>query len=179
MSISRQLFNVGEDAFKNHFKLNIIAPEKISSSWKGDFSIRVNDLTIPSQGGDVYEVPFLTHKIVRKKSTISNPTEVSFNIRVDENWQVYKALLEWKQKTENNTTGKLGVDTKASNFRTDILVSPIRKSDLGGEKDRGEFTFKQCLIKEIGEVGFDYATSGPITVQATLIFLDLIPTVGV
>lgn len=179
MSISRQLYNVGEDTFKNYFKLQIVSPEKISAKWEEEFSIRVNDVAVPAQTSQLYEVPFLTHKILKKKSTITNPSEFTFNIRVDKEWKVYQAFLEWKKNTENNTTGKLGEDTATTNFRTDILITPIQKSVTSGiDQNAGSFTFKQCLIKEVGGVGFDYASNDPVSVQITILFLDFIPTVG-
>ncbi len=173
------------DAQSNLYLLNItagtgLAAEEGIKDITQKLQIRTEsfDWTPPSQ--DPYEVKFLTAKINRPTSFVKVTHNFSFTVRVDANYEVYKALLN-QQKITFNPKGHWALNDINSSLISkklfDLKVSVITGAVTNNvSESRNLVGFEGCWITAIEPIAFKTGEPGPVKVKVTCAFKKLIDT---
>lgn len=173
--------NLGLDAMSNLFLVKIDknlstflpSPSNEDEGAEGvaedDYGVtyRVQDISIPSTGVNTYEVHYLTQSYERPGGKVEMPREINMNIRMDRDWNIYKALLAWKEATHNQKTGAVADTlTDENSIRSDIYVWPC---DATGTKIGATvgWTIYGAFVKNIGEISFDHSNGDPLVLPVT------------
>lgn len=172
------------DAQSNLYLLNFTVGNAANGDFKtlaqnsSDFQVRTEsfDWTPPSQ--DQYEVKFLTAKINRPKAFVKVTHNFSFNIRIDANYEVYKALLAQQKITFNpylhwalNDINK--VDGKLFDLRVDIITGPVTSGNVAQDNVKSLVGFEGCWITAIDPIAFKTGDANPVKVKVSCSFKKL------
>lgn len=172
--------DLGLDALSNLFVvyfdgLSNLAGGYFSSITDDELMFRIQDFPIPASGVNTYEINWWSQTFERPGGKIDAPRELSLNIRIDQNWKIYTAFMNWKQGIANMYNGNLG-DVTNNNTAT-LIASPVVSDGTIGDDLTG-FKFEHVWPKNIGEVSFDHSSGDPIVVPITFGFLRIDPTVS-
>lgn len=172
------------DAQSNLYLLNFTVGNAGDKEFKNlaqdssDFQVRAEsfDWTPPSQ--DQYEVKFLTAKINRPKAFVKVTHNFSFNIRIDANYEVYKALLAQQKITFNPDQHWAlndinSVDGKLFDLRVDIITGPITSNSVAQDDVKSLVGFEGCWITAIDPIAFKTGDANPVKVKVSCSFKKL------
>ena len=173
------LISNSADAQSNLYLLNITteksAPEAGIDGIRDALRIRTEsfDWTPPSQ--DAYDVKFLTAKINRPTSFVKVTHNFSFTVRVDSQYEVYKALLAQQKITFNpkqhwalNDINEVG--DKLFNLNVAVITGATT-SYLSSFKYL--VGFNGCWITAIEPIAFKTGEPGPVKVKVSCAFKKL------
>ena len=131
------------------------------------------DWTPPSQ--DAYDVKFLTAKINRPTSFVKVTHSFSFTVRIDANYEVYKALLNQQKITFNpkehwalNDINE--VKDKLFNLKVAVITGAVTSNTPDSKNLVG---FEGCWITAIEPIAFKTGEPGPVKVKVTCAFKKL------
>ena len=166
------------DAQSNLYLLNITAgtgaPDSGIKKITTDLQVRTKsfDWTPPSQ--DAYDVKFLTAKINRPTSFVKVTHNFSFTVRVDSQYEVYKALLAQQGITFNpeqhwalNDINSSSISTKLFNLRVSVIANAVTSSANDSKYLVG---FEGCWITSIDPIAFKTGEPGPVEVKVSCAF---------
>jgi hypothetical protein len=173
MSIEK-LYNMGDDALTNLFDISIDPISFIDDL--ASTLVRVQNLTIPATGANVYEVHYKTQMITKPGGKVDAPNEFTFDFRVDRNWLIYKGFVAWKNAVANSYTGAIGPDSVSDNYRVNLTAWAVAP-DGSVIPNFERWRFVGCFCQNVGDIGFDYTTGDPLILTVTMGFLALDDTV--
>lgn len=157
------LKNLGGDAFTNLFDITI--PPVAGLPGLDEIQFRVTSISIPEvPAPEQYDVHYKTSKVTKSSSKINQNNELTFNLRVDKNWEAYTFFLQWK---------KLGFDQYSSIVDQDLVPKvPIVVTTYDGADNLsgGIWTFEDYYPTSISEISFEQSGSDPIEVTITGLF---------
>jgi len=166
-----RIAELGDDALGNLFTITFSGtPTGVDLE---DLSFRIQAFTVPSTGGNTYEVHYKTQSMTKPGGKVDMPHEFSFDFRVDRNWNLYTALKTWRNLKIDPYVGNIGSDADSgTNNRGSCIVSPI---DGNGDEIDGApiWTFNGIYPNNIGDVGFDYTQGDPIIVTVGMVFIRM------
>lgn len=160
-----KLYNVGDDALSNLFKIVVPPNDYIGNT--EELEIRIQDFTVPESGANTYERHYQGAMINKPSGKPNAPKEVSFTFAIDRNYTLYKGFVNWKNNVIDTKTGQLRPDIPSDNARATFTVYP---TDGNGDKVEGfgKWVIEKAFPLTVGEVGFDYTSGDPVTCSITL-----------
>lgn len=168
--------NTLPDTFKNNFQIifnNIPNELKTLKDLPDKLEYRIQNFNIPSVAINKYTVNYLGEKVERIAGSLEQSKEVTFNVRVDRFWNVYKGFVEWRELVLGLDGESRFPDLKDNNIRTDITIKPIDVNARVAYTSKTNWDFKGCIITGIQEIEFNYETGEPIVVQINLSFIEM------
>lgn len=152
-------------------------------------SVRCEGFTPPPQSQDKYTVKYVTAYIDRPKTKITVTRNFKLKFRLDDNYILYKALLEQRKLTANPAKSYANSDISSlmeKGLLFNVKVNLIKgfndtleeeaESDESTEKETYNvlrlFNFKNCWIQDISAPVYG-DSADPISVEATINFLQM------
>lgn len=140
-----------------------------------NLTIRCSGFTpvFPSQ--DTYTVNFITAKIERPTTKVNLTRNFSLTFRADDNWYLYKELLNQEKITMNasksfvNTSFDSILD-KLFNVKVNRIITLNQEEDSKIER---LFNFKKCWISEISAPDFSTSDASAETLTCKINFLEM------
>lgn len=173
------LCDAGADTYGNLYAVDFTfhenSPNAINNAeLSNHLTVRTNGFTPPEVNHESYEVKFINTKIPRPAAKVKVTHEFSLEIRVDANYDVYKALLSQQSVTFNAKRSYTATDIialKDSLFDVNVRVinQSITDENTGDTQDM--FKFEYCWISSIDPLQFDYNSTDPQTVKVTCKYL--------
>lgn len=151
------------DAFKNIFEVEFLSsPKKLGGTpsvvWKEPH--RISALSIPESVVGTADVRIRGTVVSKLSGTISQGNDLSFEIRVDNNWELYKFFYDWRELYGNRKTGIREV----YDDRDDELGTILITSETADQKT-ASWKFHQVKLVGLGEVNFDASNGDPVAVN--------------
>lgn len=171
MSINT-IYDLGEDAFANLFLVQFdILPPRLEGSPDGDLLKkrldRITKFNIPEKTIPTSKINFQGNSvdvILGREELIQ---ETSFDLRIDENWAYYEALLSWfngiSQPDENGFIDSIG------DFRKGCVLSIKTLNKSLAETGRS-WKFYNTYPKKVPSIDLDYNNGDPIVISVTIGF---------
>ena len=157
-----KLANSKGDAFKNIFEIQIVsAPFELgvipSVLLEGH---RVSAVTIPESSVGTTGVRIRGTIVSKLSGTISQGNDLSFEIRVDNQWDVYKFFYDWRELYGDRKFGlrKIYDDKAREKGKLSVLVESANGKT-------GKWDFHDVILVGLGEVAFDASIGDPVTVN--------------
>lgn len=148
------LIGTGEDAMSNLWEFSM------TDSTLTKYHARVTGVTIPLQDRKIIEVPYMNTKVYKKTPFVDLDKKFSFNIRIDSDYEVYKALLKSLNAKTFDTVNKTET----------TFTAVLNCTDVNG-KVLYNVTFKQCSVVSMGKsLQYSYDSSRPIVIPVTVIY---------
>jgi hypothetical protein len=127
--------------------------------------------TIPNDGVGTYDTWYKGIKSTRPNGVEESTKEFPLEIRVDENWQVYDAFKNWKNRVHNPLGGTVGVVktdiSDSSNIATLMKLSALSAYT---HQEVKAFYFHYTVLRDIAVSAFDYSSGEPIILTLTFTF---------
>lgn len=167
------------DAQSNLYLLDITAGSSASDTGikkiTTDLQVRTEsfDWTPPSQ--DQYEVKFVTAKINRPTSFVKVTHNFSFTVRVDSQYEVYKALLAQQEITfDSRLHWALNDINKVEGELFDLKVGVITGATTSFWSPSEYLVgFEGCWITAIEPIAFKTGEASPVKVKVSCAFKKL------
>lgn len=181
------LINSGMDAFANLYDVYVMTPEGLTDDYDGSkFSIRATDFTPPELTFGTTSVDYKIIQITRPNSTIDGERKFQITFRMDANYALYKALLNWKKKfvdptgegsmnfgslSGGDTTNEL-VDADYGTVYVDAYKASTNSGAIAPATSYGavRWTFSHVLCTKVGTPTFTRDGSDAVMVTAEFIF---------
>jgi hypothetical protein len=160
-----------DDAFQNEWE--IIIPPFPGVIKSEDTQIRVTGVNIPAFTPGKYTVDYKSQRATKPSGKIETTNELTFDFRVDKNWEVYKGFRNWINIIANHNSGGIGIDYKdgVPINRVDVTVLTI---DTLGEPTGETWVFTGSWISNLAEIPFTYESGDPLILTVTLDFIKMI-----
>lgn len=142
-----------------------------------DLSVRCSGFTPPDVTQDAYTVRYITAFIDRPRTKISVTRNFSLKFRMDDNWLLYKALLNQQKYTSNPAKSYASSDINELSNNGSLFNVHVDIIDRLDETDESKtvrlYNFKDCWIESITPSTFTGESSEPITVDVKIDFLKM------
>lgn len=181
-SYINELINAGADALSNLYYLYFTGGEFNDNLINSALKVRAGDFTPPTFSQTVDTKNFMTVSIDLPKPEIQGDKSFSITFRVDDNFEVYQALVNQRKKVVVSNLGYINPNLINNNTFTIKVFTykPWDESNMAGvwrwEGEAGRFTeiyeFRKCWIKSLNGLTFSYEGSTPLTVTAEIGFQD-------
>ena len=187
MNILTSLYNSGADSYKNLF----LAEFSLESSDYNDddhkefldsLSVRCSDFNPPEYEQSEYTVKFMNVSIPKPAPKISVTRNFKLTFRLDENYNIYKHLLELQKETFDyaNSVTKIDINSLAKNGKL-LIVKVYSMSGDMVDVDSGEeelttkllFTYYKCWIDNITLSDYSHSNSDPMTVTVSVNYITM------
>lgn len=169
------LISTGNDAQSNLYE--VIFEGGYLTDINTALSLRCKGFTpnLPSQ--QTYQVKYVTASIDRPVAKITLDRSFSLDFRLDDYWDVYKALLKQQNLTMNAQKSYVSIDLnelKSQMKLFNVYVNLLDKLDEDSEGVvRRLFNFKDCWIEEISTSQFTTSSSDVITATCKIRYLEM------
>ena len=185
MNILTELYNSGADAYKN---LYLVKFSLTNSSYNDDthkkfldsLSVRCSDFKPPEYEQKEYTVNFMNVSIPKPAPKINVNRNFNLTFRLDENYDVYKYLLEIQKETfdyANNVTktniNALDTSGKLLTIEVSAIKDDMVKVNSGTETCSTELLFKysKCWIENITLSEYNHNGTDPMTVSVSINYI--------
>lgn len=171
------LIGTGADAMKNLYYLefsgNLLTD--ISESLK----VRVQDFKPPTATQGTQTINFMTVSMDVPSASITIDKTLSFTFRLDENYKLYKYLLQQQSTTMNGNQGFATNRVPENNDNSNGLTirayvyDRMMGEDIDNESNyRKMYEFRYCWITSISGLQYSYDNANAETLSVTVKFLD-------
>ena len=172
----KDLIKAGPDAQSNLYYLKF-TKFGINQTLNEFLKVRAGDFTPPAFNQTTDTKKFMTVSVDLPKPEISGEKKLSFTFRVDENYEIYQTLVDWKSFVSVSNLGYVNPNLKRSSgkglFSVDVYAhigtSGIGDPDLDFTK---LYSFHSCWIQNLNGLTFSYDNATPLTVKADVCFLE-------
>jgi hypothetical protein len=165
------VFIQGDDALVNIAEINIQSPIfKLLENLK----FRTTQISIPEFSIETFEIHHITQKFTLPSGKDGTPKTMSFTVRVDKYYTIYKALMAWLRYFCGEPDDKGNAYIVQPNKQSYSIVK-VRCVDSNGVTTTEGWTFKMAYIQSIGAIEFDAETGEPIKIQCTIAYGIAIP----
>jgi len=168
------IYKQGDDALANMAELEFPAWDLFGLTTPLKF--RTTNISIPEYTVGSYEVHWKTQKFEKPSGKDDSPKTMTFTVRIDKYYVVYKALMAWWQYICNSDTGAMAEDvgavTGTSNIRIDFTVKTV---DSNNVTTSDGWKFVSAWIKGIAGVEFDVTSGEPLSIAITMSYVKAIP----
>lgn len=163
-SYLQDLINLGADAQANLYELKFYGGIFSSDT---DITIRNAGISLPERKQGTHDINYLTTSVTLPKASYEDSKTLSITFRLDQNFDIYKKLLEQQKKVYGPSTSYANASAKDATFN--ISVYAITGQSSNGISEVGMYRLKNCYIKAIKQnTAFSYDSSEPITVTADI-----------
>jgi len=179
------LINAGADAMTNLFYLEFAA-NGLDDSTKVALTIRNQDFTGPEFSQEVNTINFMTVSLDVPKSSMTRVHEISFTFRLDEQYQIYRWLMERQSITSMPSLGFAGT-VVPDDFNIFVYAlngpamapvqetpSPSGTTMIPSEYSKLMYKLGHCWVKKIDPLTYKYGTDTPLQIKTTIGFMDYI-----
>ena len=176
------LINQGSDALSNLYYLEFVCPSIITGNTPSLLKVRAGDFKPPAFNQTTDKKNYMTVSVDLPKPEIQGDKKFSITFRVDENWDIYKKLIELKQRTSKPNVGF--INPNVNDYANDLTIKvfaydssvPSTNSSTGIYHDYNKFkelwVFKYCWITALTGLDFTYDSSNALKVTAEISFQD-------
>ena len=163
-SYLQDLINLGTDAQANLYELKFYG-----GVFSGDTEITIRNagISLPERKQSTHDVNYLTTSATLPGASYEDAKTASITFRLDQNYSIYKKLLEQQKKVYGPSTSY--ANPSAGNATFNISVYAITDQSPNGTFSVAMYTLKNCYIKAVKQnTAFSYDNSEPITVTADI-----------
>jgi len=189
MSNIQTLIEAGPDAFTNLYDVVITFPLAIrneDSLFTDTISVRIQDFPFPQMALTPYNIAYKSVNLKRFAPKITGTRKFSLPIRIDSDWEIYKAFKAWKKHYMNDDNA----DISFGNFVTDasdlvnygkIFVKAYNAdTDLttivGSQSEASEtWKFYNVACTNVQEPQFTRESANPIILNVDFLFGIYVP----
>lgn len=157
------LFSNSNDAMSAMFKVYFL-----NGYFEGDDkTVRCTGFQIANLKQMEYTKRYITAYVDAPAPKIDGEKKFNITFRLDENYDIYQDLLDWRNVLVKPSRSAVDVDLKGNESKfCDIKV--FRIGNNGGEE--GIATYGKCWCTDVALGGYTYGTSKPQTVTATIYY---------
>lgn len=177
------LIKAGADAMTNlyYVKFSNLSIIDKSDPLSQSMTVRVNNITLPTATHSTSTKSFMTVSIDTPKAEIQITKKFDISFRLDDNYEIYKRLLDLQANTSKANLGYASNDIPADNSSFSVSVYAIKQAlttddqvDPHKYKDfyQKMYEFRDCWIGSVKLDGYDYSNSNELTVTASIYFCD-------
>lgn len=178
----QSLIDAGSDMMSNLFYVDFSGGVFNNKEAQAQaLKIRVTDITLPQVTHPVNTINYMTVSLDVPKAEVDINKNISFTFRVDDNYELYKLLLEQQAVTSIPNLGYAGtsIGEKDEEGFTLNVYAP-QKAMSSSDKEYPDdisnyqvmYTFKHCWISKISGLSYSYSNSNPLTAKVDLYFYD-------
>ena len=162
MSVDK-ILNLGSDALGNSFQ--ILFPEGIPNSNNPDaVALRIDQsFPMPDESVSTYQIKYKGITIEKTSRSEATSKELTFDVRLDENWEVHDDLRNLYEMTYNPVNGT-GLGDVFTRFK--LVLQALDFQDVV----KKTITFNNCKIKGIKVGDFGQEEEGPIRLTLSFIY---------
>lgn len=165
------LISAGADAMTNMFEVLFTPPGSIAGE---NLRVRTKGFTPPSPTQSSYDVHWKTISIKKPATKIELDRVLDFEIRIDANYDVYKALLAWQALSSASAAGyAANAPELAGRIEVRALSTPITSTMSAGAledditaADSLTWIFEDVWIENIAPSAYSAEDAAPVTVTA-------------
>lgn len=174
------LINTGPDALSNLYEVTFIYNDNevsengtmtdshsISSTQK--MSYRTVQFQPPQRSINTTSVPYLNINIDLPTPSLNLNKQVTFGIRVDENYEMVSFLRE---ASIQDSTGNFSYDGKDPSKVFTIIVDLLKPDSKGNLIAVYRYRYIGCILLNISSPSYNYQGSSNLTLNTTFLFKD-------
>jgi hypothetical protein len=159
-------FSQGDDALVNMAEITIQSSIfKLSQELK----FRTTQISIPEFSIETFEIHHKTQKFTLPSGKDGTPKTMSFTVRLDKYYAIYKALMAWLRYFCGEPDDKGNAYIVHPDKRSYSIVK-VRCVDSNGVTASEGWTFKMAYIQSIGAIEFDAESGDPVKIQCTIAY---------
>lgn len=163
-SYLQDLINLGTDAQANLYELKFYGGV---FSGDTDITIRNAGISLPERKQSTHDVNYLTTSATLPGASYEDAKTASITFRLDQNYSIYKKLLEQQKKVYGPSTSY--ANPSASDATFNISVYSVTYNSPTSVSQAVMYTLKNCYIKAVKQnTAFSYDSSEPITITADI-----------
>ena len=161
------IFLLGDDQLANQFQL--VFPEGIPGGGDSQAICMRMDQSFdpPEKTIGTYEIIYRGLKIPKTNMLDDTSKELTFDVRVDQNWKVFDAANNWFRNCYDPVNG---IALPDSMTRTTLLVQSLD----GNNAVKKTFRFKGVKLKALKVQTFDNSSGDPLRMTMSFIYQDMI-----
>ena len=163
MSDVDKILNLGDDALTNSFEL--FFPDGIPGGGTGEVvALRMDQsFDIPETGVGQYDIFYRGLKISKTNKLEETDKNVTMDVRLDQQWEVYDELNAWLKLSFDPETS-----TSATEAETRTTIG-VRALD-GGNNIVKTLLLRNSKLRALKIATFDHNTSDPIRLTLSFIY---------
>lgn len=174
------LINTGSDALSNLYEVTFIYngnkvsesgtmtdSHSVSSTQK--MSYRTVQFQPPQRSINTTSVPYLNINVDLPTPSLNLNKQVTFGIRVDENYEIVSFLRE---ASIQDSTGNFNHNYKEPSKVFTIIVDLLKPSTDGEMIAVYRYRYIGCILLNISSLSYNYQGSSNLTLNATFLFKD-------
>ena len=187
MNILTSLYNSGADSYKNLFLVEFSLTssnynDAAHKSFLDSLSVRCSDFNPPEYEQSEYTVKFMNVSIPKPAPKISVTRNFKLTFRLDENYDIYKYLLELQKETfdyANNVTkvdiNSLDTNGKLLTVKVYSMSGDMVDINSGTEELNTNLLFKysKCWIDNITLSDYSHSSTDPMTVTVSVNYINM------
>jgi len=169
MGIIDDIYNQGDDALLDQFEVNVAPLSGVIDSTNLKFRIQTFDAPEDSLGN--YEIKYKGITVQKFNGDDTTPKTLSFTLRVNKDYSIYKKFKDWIDLIKNPDTGNETADIIQGGipaWRTDMTFNSI---DASGALTGLETTYNGCWPQSISSISYDQGSGEPVNVTITCMYL--------
>lgn len=176
------LINAGPDAQSNLYYLAFYGKrlDELGEAFQQGLTVRSSQITLPTATHGIQTNHFMTVSVDLPKAEIQLDKKISITFRVDANYKAYKYLLEQQAKTSVANMGyasndvPLGIQDGGLLIKLFSLRQGITEDTINTDSGKYKplYQFRNCWIKEITPLSYNYDSTDAQTVTVTIVFFD-------
>ena len=178
------LIGAGEDAHQNLYYVRFIGSSDFENADMSNvLKVRADDISLPTPSHGTDSISYMTVSMDKPNANYDIDKSISISFRVDDNYEVYKFLLDRQAKTSKANLGYAGDYVQGSDnyfyiavyamtkpVTTEAQEDPTTAANSAGFKVL--YRFKHCWIPSINGLSFSYSGSNVQKVTAKIFFWD-------
>ena len=187
MNVLTNLYNSGADSYKNLYlaKFSLTASNYNDDEHKkflDSLSIRCSDFNPPEYEQNEYTVKFMNVSIPKPAPKINVTRNFKLTFRLDENYSIYKHLLELQKETFDYVNSVTKIDINALDTAGKLLSVEVYSMsgdmvdvESGSEEFTTELLFKynKCWIDNVALSDYSHGSSDPMTVTVSVNYITM------
>lgn len=177
------LVGAGADAMTNLYYVKFIDSDTNSdASLSTALTVRTSDISLPAASHTTSSRSYLTVSMDAPKAEISIDKKLDITFRLDENYEVYKYLLNKQAPTSIGNAGYASnvIEKDALTIQIFTLtkaISSVEDAEVGGITSiptnyTKVYEFRDCWVSSISLDAFSYSNSNELTVKASIYFCE-------
>ena len=180
------LIGAGEDAHQNLYYVRFLGSSDFENADMSNvLKVRADDISLPTPSHGTDSISYMTVSMDKPNANYDIDKSISISFRVDDNYEVYKFLLDRQAKTSKANLGYAGDYVQGSDnyfyiavyamtkpVTTEAQEDPTTAANSAGFKVL--YRFRHCWIPSINGLSVSYSGANVQKVTAKIFFWDYI-----
>ncbi len=178
------LIGAGEDAHQNLYYVKFFGSSDFANvDMFNALKVRADDISLPTPSHGTDSISYMTVSMDRPNASYEIDKSISITFRVDDNYDIYKFLLDRQAKTSKANLGYAGDYVQGtSNYFSIAVYAMVQPVTTEAQEDptttasaagfRMLYSFRNCWIPSINGLSFSYSGSTVQKVTAKIFFWD-------